>query len=493
MAQHVKKVNAVVSRLLDATIMTPCISILDTEENPTLRAAKKKNFQLVKQIHPDKLGINVNKADGLEAARVLTRAMELCILDAEFSAYTATGDPNAVADLDHILPEHLFFTFEDTDNIKSLLAAQQRAFEDEEERLKHKRAEEKLEREEKEEAEAAVADAEDGQANYAYFGGMNEEDDSDAGDEGDGFVPDDEFPENRQTNFAVLFIPAAPEEEAEDMDRSYPSYEGEQGTADHHDYLIKRKQVMRQRARSFSSKNAKTKAKNRLLSEGLASLLWAPLPIGDIVAPVLGMTFTWRWQCEQWARGLAAKLGLQEGINITKDHEQLISRCRASNCKAVVVFDLQRQGAGCWKLNRAGTHKATCFGLPTPDGESTKNARLCRSAYLPHQLANLVKVEAAENPAISGKEIGQAIARKNIFLRPPNPRLFRSVGSELQKNKEASRAVQMAAIEGYAELLRNCGHTVRICSSCSLRSFSHFSTCFPPKHRLRLNTSTRSR
>jgi hypothetical protein len=38
-------------------------------------------------------------------------------------------------------------------------------------------------------------------------------------------------------------------------------------------------------------------------------------------------------------------------------------------------------------------------------------------------------------------------------------RLFRSVGSELQKNKEASRAVQMAAIEGYAELLRNCGHT----------------------------------
>ena len=124
MAQHVKKVNAVVSRLLDATIMAPCISILDTEENPTLRAAKKNIFQLVKQVHPDKLGINVNKADGLEAARVLTRAMELCILDAEFSAYTATGDPNAVADLDYILPEHLFFTFEDTDNIKSLLAAQ---------------------------------------------------------------------------------------------------------------------------------------------------------------------------------------------------------------------------------------------------------------------------------------------------------------------------------------------------------------------------------
>jgi hypothetical protein len=82
--------------------MTPCISILDIEGTPTLRAAKKICFQLVKQIHPDNLGIYVSKADGLEAARVLARAIEFCILDAEFSAYRATGDPNAVADLGHI-------------------------------------------------------------------------------------------------------------------------------------------------------------------------------------------------------------------------------------------------------------------------------------------------------------------------------------------------------------------------------------------------------
>ena len=56
-AQHVKKVKAVISRLVYATIMTPCISILDTEETPTLIAAKKICFQLVKQIHPDNLGI----------------------------------------------------------------------------------------------------------------------------------------------------------------------------------------------------------------------------------------------------------------------------------------------------------------------------------------------------------------------------------------------------------------------------------------------------
>ena len=57
-----------------------------------------------------------------------------------------TGDPNAVADLDHELPEHLFFTFEDSDQMKDPRAAQQKVFEDEEERLKHKRAEEQRER-----------------------------------------------------------------------------------------------------------------------------------------------------------------------------------------------------------------------------------------------------------------------------------------------------------------------------------------------------------
>jgi hypothetical protein len=65
--------------------MTPCISILDIEGTPHAACGEKICFQLVKQIHPDNLGIYVNKADGLKAARVLTRAIELCILDAEFS------------------------------------------------------------------------------------------------------------------------------------------------------------------------------------------------------------------------------------------------------------------------------------------------------------------------------------------------------------------------------------------------------------------------
>ena len=81
--------------------MTPCISILDIEGTPHAACGEKICFQLVKQIHPDNLGIYVNKADGLKAVRVLTRAIELCILDAEFSAYRATGDPNAVAELGH--------------------------------------------------------------------------------------------------------------------------------------------------------------------------------------------------------------------------------------------------------------------------------------------------------------------------------------------------------------------------------------------------------
>ena len=139
-------------------------------------------------------------------------------------------------------------------------------------------------RRKKEEAKAAVAEAEDEQVNFAVFGGMGEEGESDAGDLGGGFVPGDEaLPENGQANFAALFIPGAA--------LINPPSEGAQGTADHHDCLIARKPVLRQRERSLSSKIAKTKAKNRLLSEGPATLLWAPLPIGT--SPLLNWDSLW--------------------------------------------------------------------------------------------------------------------------------------------------------------------------------------------------------
>jgi hypothetical protein len=131
--------SAAANNGMSTTITPPC-SAASFEVNSEPRTGARPSVRLC--VGPE-LARCVHKADGFEAARVLTRAMELCILDAEFSAYTATGDLNAVADLDYVFPEHLFFTFEDTDNIKSILAAQQRAFEDEEELLKLTRAEEK--------------------------------------------------------------------------------------------------------------------------------------------------------------------------------------------------------------------------------------------------------------------------------------------------------------------------------------------------------------
>ena len=77
-AQHVKKVEAEVQRLLYANVLTPCINLLEIEHTPTLRAAKKHYRSKIMQIHPDKLGVNVNRDNALAAAWVLTRAYELC-------------------------------------------------------------------------------------------------------------------------------------------------------------------------------------------------------------------------------------------------------------------------------------------------------------------------------------------------------------------------------------------------------------------------------
>ena len=335
---HNRAVADTIARLLDVTILDSCISVLGIEHNPTLRTGKKAHMVLVRQIHPDKLGVNVDKAQAREASLILIQAYGQCRSEAELSAYRATGDLNAPANPDYVVAETLLFSFEDSEAVMNLRKAQQRAFEAEEDRVANERREANLEREEKKAAEAEVADAEFAEAEAAAaaaaasaaatasaaaasaaeaaarrtgFGDMEEDfEDEDIGDdEDDGFNREwQEAPaQDWHTNFAALFIPAAPEAEAEEMDRSYPEFEGEEDTEAHFTYPLARKDEMRRRGRCFSNKIAKTKAKNRVLSEGFDSITWAPLPVDDIAEPEVGMAFDFRWQSARYVRGVAAK------------------------------------------------------------------------------------------------------------------------------------------------------------------------------------------
>ena len=83
-------------------------------------------------------------------------------------------------------------------------------------------------------------------------------------------------------------------------------------------------------------------------------------------------------------------------------------------------------------------------------------------AYTPFQIARAIQSEATSNPNILAKTIAALERAKKIYKRQPPDSHYRSVRVELLRHMDASRAVDMASMEGYAELLRNCGQTVRI-------------------------------
>jgi hypothetical protein len=112
---HNRAVGDTIARLLDVTILDSCISVLGIEHNPTLRTGKKAHMVLVRKIHPDKLGVNVDKAQAREASLILIQAYGQCRSEAEVSAYRATGDLHAPANPDYVVAETLLFSFEDSE------------------------------------------------------------------------------------------------------------------------------------------------------------------------------------------------------------------------------------------------------------------------------------------------------------------------------------------------------------------------------------------
>jgi hypothetical protein len=226
--------------------------------------------------------------------------------------------------------------------------------------------------------------------------------------------------------------------------------------------------MVRGKQKRKAKQKAKQKAKAAIHRDKLASLTWRPKSIATVESAVVGTIFNARWECEQNARGLAASLGLQKGLVISMNHEKLTSKCPNSNCNAVVSYCFQ-PSMGKWKVKQVVDHEATCFGVPTPaDGAKVGDkAAPCKSAYLPRQAATVVAEAANADPSISTRTIGAILRSSGIFLRNPSGRFFHAVGEIIRLGKEASRAVDMAALPGYARLLRECGHTVSPCCPCA--------------------------
>jgi len=68
-----------------------------------------------------------------------------------------------------------------------------------------------------------------------------------------------------------------------------------------------------------------------------------------------------------------------------------------------------------------------------------------------------------KNPNLTPRAVAEKVQTLGIFSRDPRPEYFGQVLSAAARYAVAKRAVEMAAIGRYAEVLNGCGHEVRSC------------------------------
>ena len=255
---------------------------------------------------------------------------------------------------------------------------------------------------------------------------------------------------------AVLHIPVPSVQETR-VETEDIAFDGEPGSPAHVKYLAERRKMQKKRSHDKSKAAARAKLEN----ERLGALTWQPLPLTTLPEVRVGMLFCHRWQCEQFARADAARGGIQTGVSITMNHEKVTVNCRSCTSFSL-VFNLQPK-TGSWKINKNVPHEEQCFGVPTPvEGAQppAKKAKNCKSAYSARNIAVAVLADAAQEPQMSSQRIRGMVNSMGIFSRPPGPRFFTVVKANLNVLLNAGRAVDIAALEGYASALRLCGHEV---------------------------------
>ena len=123
---------------------------------------------------------------------------------------------------------------------------------------------------------------------------------------------------------------------------------------------------------------------------------------------------------------------------------------------------------GQWIITKLVDHEAGCFGAPTPaDGATAgESASACKSAFTAKQVARAVL-----NSPLADLDMSLAIIRaasSTCFFRAPGMRFMGSVKRAARISMTVDRAVDMAALPGYADALGACGHkaTQRLSRPC---------------------------
>ena len=261
-----------------------------------------------------------------------------------------------------------------------------------------------------------------------------------------------------------------PEEAANDfsedeIDYTYPEFEGKEASAEHFEYMRRRNMEFTRREKRHRNKRARTLAEAQLALHKGEEASWAPPCLHEVVDPCVGATIRFRHECERNGRANCAMLGLQNGVKVRQDHESVKIRCGNKDFKSEIRYSYQPSST-LWKCTTfVSSHLEACRGAPTPSDSPAGAAPLKYPvpAYMARQVAQLILHDLRKYPNLNTRAVAEKVQTLGIFSRDPRPEYFGQVLSAAAKYAVAKRAVEMAAIGRYAELFNACGHEVRLC------------------------------
>lgn len=104
--------------------------------------------------------------------------------------------------------------------------------------------------------------------------------------------------------------------------------------------------------------------------------------------------------------------------------------------------------------------------MPAPRASPTNQHRnhnnACAPAHTAQQVARCISEKASNEPNIKSKTIAALVRSKGIYRRQPPYTHYRTIRKELIRHLSISRTVNMSSFEGYAQLLKECGHQVEL-------------------------------
>lgn len=411
------------------------LEILNAGPAKIISEVKRAYIKLAARVHPHRGG-NFSKERAEQAFVIVARSWEQVKRAAEYDLFSQTGriqEPffNSAFEV----PRILWFSSQESEEEAELLQAQQDADEAKESELEAATA-----------AAAAAACAAADEGTGGDSASSDDEDDEDSGNATPG------------GGLAALFVPAAEIPIPDMPDEKYTDFEGVSYSLEHRAHILASKVFYRKQQKCRSKTKTKVIAMNRIAAAKLASLRWLPLPLQNIPPPEIGMMFEQRWQAEQHTRSWAALKGVHGGVKIAKNHESLSASC--NTCSTFCMGYTYQPSSGHWFLKKFAVHEAGCFGAQTPaDGATAvESAKACKSAFTAEQAARAVL-----NSPHADLDMNLAVVRtacSSFFSRVPSARFMSSVRKAAQKSMAVDRAIDMAALPGYADALRACGHTV---------------------------------